>query len=125
MLDNRNPPPQHHHHHNHHDNAAASPTNAGPTSTTPPPPPAPPPPAPPPIARYHGAHKPSPTGSVSDFHPFVSPSCPINDYYLLMSTTKLPSFNVSPFPPPLHFSRSQEHTSELQSLRHLVCRLLL
>src|ERR1035438_8809110 len=24
-----------------------------------------------------------------------------------------------------HFSRSEEHTSELQSLRHLVCRLLL
>src|SRR5205814_10003918 len=32
--------------------------------------------------------------------------------------------------PPLHFvkmfcSRSEEHTSELQSLRHIVCRLLL
>src|ERR1035441_3368623 len=26
---------------------------------------------------------------------------------------------------PLHFDRSEEHTSELQSLRHLVCRLLL
>ena len=25
----------------------------------------------------------------------------------------------------LKFSRSEEHTSELQSLRHLVCRLLL
>src|SRR5205814_6165650 len=25
----------------------------------------------------------------------------------------------------LHFHRSEEHTSELQSLRHLVCRLLL
>src|SRR5258705_12798274 len=37
-------------------------------------------------------------------HPFVSPSCSINDCYLLISTTKLPSFNVSPFPPPLHFS---------------------
>src|SRR5258705_7246422 len=24
-----------------------------------------------------------------------------------------------------HFARSEEHTSELQSLRHLVCRLLL
>src|SRR5436853_4874157 len=28
-------------------------------------------------------------------------------------------------PPPLLTSRSEEHTSELQSLRHLVCRLLL
>src|ERR1035441_11110770 len=27
--------------------------------------------------------------------------------------------------PPLHDLRSEEHTSELQSLRHLVCRLLL
>src|SRR5947199_6266842 len=26
---------------------------------------------------------------------------------------------------PAQFSRSEEHTSELQSLRHLVCRLLL
>src|SRR5438045_6841179 len=26
---------------------------------------------------------------------------------------------------PLRFERSEEHTSELQSLRHLVCRLLL
>src|ERR1039458_10589832 len=26
---------------------------------------------------------------------------------------------------PIHPSRSEEHTSELQSLRHLVCRLLL
>src|SRR5262245_62999765 len=30
------------------------------------------------------------------------------------------SWNVKPFP-----LRSEEHTSELQSLRHLVCRLLL
>src|SRR5205814_8576441 len=29
------------------------------------------------------------------------------------------------FPPPIAASRSEEHTSELQSLRHLVCRLLL
>src|SRR5438045_5447462 len=28
-------------------------------------------------------------------------------------------------PPPATGSRSEEHTSELQSLRHLVCRLLL
>src|ERR1035441_853819 len=28
-------------------------------------------------------------------------------------------------PAPLAFHRSEEHTSELQSLRHLVCRLLL
>src|SRR5947199_8150243 len=27
--------------------------------------------------------------------------------------------------PPAHLGRSEEHTSELQSLRHLVCRLLL
>src|ERR1035441_6479169 len=27
-------------------------------------------------------------------------------------------------PPKLSFDRSEEHTSELQSLRHLVCRLL-
>src|ERR1039458_4833500 len=49
-------------------------------------------------------------------------------------TTLFRSFNVcgvsqySSSPPvgmPLSFKRSEEHTSELQSLRHLVCRLLL
>src|SRR5262245_64346331 len=30
-----------------------------------------------------------------------------------------------PHGPRLHSARSEEHTSELQSLRHLVCRLLL
>ena len=89
----------------HHDSTTTNMTTTTAMLTTPPsPPPARPPPALPPIAWYHGAHKPSPAGSVSDFHPFLSPSCPINDYYLLISTTKLPSFNVSPFPPPLHFS---------------------
>src|SRR5947199_819669 len=32
---------------------------------------------------------------------------------------------VEIMPPQLNDSRSEEHTSELQSLRHLVCRLLL
>src|SRR5262245_62623035 len=33
--------------------------------------------------------------------------------------------NLSPIPDKLPDGRSEEHTSELQSLRHLVCRLLL
>src|ERR1035441_10934147 len=32
---------------------------------------------------------------------------------------------VSPLSAPCSVTRSEEHTSELQSLRHLVCRLLL
>src|ERR1035441_10394487 len=32
---------------------------------------------------------------------------------------------VGDFPPERFVARSEEHTSELQSLRHLVCRLLL
>src|ERR1035441_8557394 len=32
---------------------------------------------------------------------------------------------VAPIAGPTHLLRSEEHTSELQSLRHLVCRLLL
>src|SRR5205814_8923450 len=32
--------------------------------------------------------------------------------------------NPSPNAPSLFMARSEEHTSELQSLRHLVCRLL-
>src|SRR5258705_14017708 len=55
-----------------------------------PPPVPPPPPAPLPIVRYRSTHKPSPASSVSDFHPFVSPSCPFNDYYLLMSHNQTP-----------------------------------
>src|ERR1035438_10749252 len=35
------------------------------------------------------------------------------------------SWPVSWSPTPCSLSRSEEHTSELQSLRHLVCRLLL
>src|SRR2546429_4314299 len=33
--------------------------------------------------------------------------------------------HLSPALPPGHFERSEEHTSELQSRLHLVCRLLL
>src|SRR5437899_7884064 len=33
--------------------------------------------------------------------------------------------NLSPTPTKVNSVRSEEHTSELQSLRHLVCRLLL
>src|SRR5438045_7974804 len=33
--------------------------------------------------------------------------------------------NLCTTPPAIFLSRSEEHTSELQSLRHLVCRLLL
>src|SRR5262245_65580975 len=47
-------------------------------------------------------------------------------------TSGLPSRPVSGLRPPLRYAaarycspRSEEHTSELQSLRHLVCRLLL
>src|SRR5437899_10148055 len=40
--------------------------------------------------------------------------------------TSLPqSASLSPSPAPEQATRSEEHTSELQSLRHLVCRLLL
>src|SRR5262245_63510391 len=35
------------------------------------------------------------------------------------------AIRVQRFDPVAHRSRSEEHTSELQSLRHLVCRLLL
>src|SRR5262245_65181044 len=44
------------------------------------------------------------------------------------SLSQLPATNWRPLLLPLPFglaSRSEEHTSELQSLRHLVCRLLL
>src|SRR5205814_9147053 len=44
-------------------------------------------------------------------------SCPVCDYSLPELEPRLFSFN-NPM-------RSEEHTSELQSLRHLVCRLLL
>src|ERR1035438_4992274 len=36
-----------------------------------------------------------------------------------------PSTSAPPIVPSPHRLRSEEHTSELQSLRHLVCRLLL
>src|ERR1035438_10574243 len=36
-----------------------------------------------------------------------------------------PELHIVPVPLPARVYRSEEHTSELQSLRHLVCRLLL
>src|ERR1035438_5480357 len=39
--------------------------------------------------------------------------------------TREPSFDSQALPRPVEWRRSEEHTSELQSLRHLVCRLLL
>src|SRR5205814_3184825 len=36
-----------------------------------------------------------------------------------------PTAEIKSPPPPIPDFRSEEHTSELQSLRHLVCRLLL
>src|SRR5262245_62809448 len=41
------------------------------------------------------------------------------------TTSRLPARSSSSRPPASTWSRSEEHTSELQSLRHLVCRLLL
>src|SRR5258707_3676532 len=41
-----------------------------------------------------------------------------------LNTTVLPSFKGASVPLPAH-SRSEEHTSELQSRQYLVCRLLL
>src|ERR1035438_10644789 len=51
--------------------------------------------------------------------------CPI-----IISTQSFPAADCRPitsagFIPAIRCSRSEEHTSELQSLRHLVCRLLL
>src|SRR5258705_13825389 len=53
-------------------------------------------------------YKNQPTQTLSPF-----PRCP---------TRFIPSFQS---PEPINGRRSEEHTSELQSLRHLVCRLLL
>src|SRR5258705_4153396 len=36
-----------------------------------------------------------------------------------------PTVSINSEALPVRYSRSEEHTSELQSLRHLVCRLLL
>src|ERR1039458_10671935 len=45
-------------------------------------------------------------------------------WFASCSATAMPPFNPPPFTR-LARHRSEEHTSELQSLRHLVCRLLL
>src|SRR5205814_8670115 len=39
--------------------------------------------------------------------------------------TRSVTSRTAPWPPARSVTRSEEHTSELQSLRHLVCRLLL
>src|ERR1035438_10553891 len=56
----------------------------------------------------------------------LSPPRCVSPLVDLTSTTPSPtsSTEMSNVPPPKSY-RSEEHTSELQSLRHLVCRLLL
>src|SRR5262245_62360025 len=44
---------------------------------------------------------------------------------VVIQRCRLPLSSCCNRPCPILFSRSEEHTSELQSLRHLVCRLLL
>src|SRR5205814_9540450 len=44
---------------------------------------------------------------------------------LRRTASSSPTWRVTCIPTPHARSRSEEHTSELQSLRHLVCRLLL
>src|SRR5256884_386256 len=53
-----------------------------------------------------------------------SPKATNNDIKLLFGTT-LYDLKVAEMPPPAALTRSEEHTSELQSRLHLVCRLLL
>src|ERR1035441_6269277 len=45
--------------------------------------------------------------------------------YCFVARTGIRTHACAPSMNPGHSSRSEEHTSELQSLRHLVCRLLL
>src|SRR5947199_4205909 len=58
---------------------------------------------------------------------FRSPTCRINWAYSVLKEWTVPSMRFVPpgAPSPGSALRSEEHTSELQSLRHLVCRLLL
>src|SRR5437899_7935414 len=56
---------------------------------------------------------------------------PYTTLFRSSSTKRPPLYTLATKPPPkeissaISASRSEEHTSELQSLRHLVCRLLL
>src|SRR5438045_7915555 len=45
--------------------------------------------------------------------------------FQIVRTTRSAPLVMPPSRPPARSVRSEEHTSELQSLRHLVCRLLL
>src|SRR5262245_63588040 len=49
--------------------------------------------------------------------PFCHQGCPLGNL--------IPDWNDLVYRDKWHTARSEEHTSELQSLRHLVCRLLL
>src|SRR5437899_5569627 len=69
-----------------------------------------------------------PTRRSSDLH-FAESQTLADDEPLLHAATALQGrHDIAPrlvLPQQIHAARSEEHTSELQSLRHLVCRLLL
>src|SRR5258705_6038902 len=68
-------------------------------------------------------------GSCPDAHPDASPRIVVGIRITEFGEKLLfQGFHVCGFAPtgvPMPLERSEEHTSELQSLRHLVCRLLL
>src|SRR5205814_9337444 len=52
-------------------------------------------------------------------------TCRRNRQKITISNWMIRVISACCFPHPYRYHRSEEHTSELQSLRHLVCRLLL
>src|ERR1035438_4958801 len=76
--------------------------------------------------HWQGCRKcPNGTGSPAQAESLLHQGRPLT--YLSVSAAtpgnSIPARNSSDAPPPVEM-RSEEHTSELQSLRHLVCRLL-
>src|SRR5262245_64182492 len=73
------------------------------------------------VAPFSVIFQPSPSGTKPRFSSHIG-SYQLNGTYISMQSICSRGLVMPAWP---NTSRSEEHTSELQSLRHLVCRLLL
>src|SRR5205814_9798288 len=78
-----------------------------------------------PISPHPAGSSPTHPRSANNPWPRPADAMPVHSKPYPRATQTFPNSSNTAATPHTHPPRSEEHTSELQSLRHLVCRLLL